>query len=511
MICACAIPTAGNAFTLTIAGNANFMDSKTVLSPEDSWNTNFVTESISGDTGDFYFWATGNFKLSQANPAPTDWNTFNTNDVFQITENTINWDVHDVSNLGTGCKFIHLHIGTGGSNYVKVQDEPFEGHEGAWSTTPFEEGETIYYFPNEKFKSSDAIFRAVFNDETTVLCQTDEYDPDYYKFTIPKSGLTAVKIERGKADQSNWWGNFTVELKSKDKGSNNCITMESDNGSNWSSAPSSWTYYEPLTEPATYTYYFCSRSSDSEEWQLQTLMPEYGKCSFTRSDLSGKQFAIRVDVNGEQRYWFIPATDIEFTTTKSYSLTSAATNDSRTFPSEAPESDYTFVIEFNGKKPSRLRVNPTAAAYNQTLFVGIASSNRHQIQYNEDTKTYEDYKFYVNQEDLDNDGEFGFRFYSEPNGGVWMGNNEFGKVFGTDFKFDTEITTSGIKRYFLKETGAYAINVKSYVPETNKVEFSLSMYRNISPTTTRLRSPSPRKPIPRSLFPLPSISATSKT
>lgn len=474
MICACAIPTAGNAFTLTIAGNANFMDSKTVLSPEDSWNPNFVTESISGDTGDFYFWATGNFKLSQADPAPTDWETFNTDKVFQITESTINWDGRDVSNLGTGCKFIHLHIGTGGSNYVNVQDEPFEGHEGVWSTTPFEKGETIYYFPNEKFKSSDAIFRAVFNDGTTVLCQTDEYDPDYYKFTIPKSGLTAVKIERGKADQSNWRGNFTAELKSKDKGSKNCITMDPDNGNNWSSAPSSWTNYVPLTEYPTYAYYFCSRSTESEEWQLQTLVPEYGKCSFTRSDLSGKQFAIRMDVNEEQRYWLIPATDIDFTTTKSYSLTSTATTNSCTFPSEAPESDYTFVIEFNGKKPSRLRVNPTAAAYNQTLFVGIASSNRHQIQYNEDTKTYEDYKFYVNQEDLDNDGEFGFRFYSEPNGGVWMGNNEFGKVFGTDFNFDTEITTSGIKRYFLKETGAYAINVKSYVPETNKVEFSLS-------------------------------------
>lgn len=474
MICACAIPTAGNAFTLTIAGNANFMDSKTVQSPADSWNTNFVSQTISGDTGDFYFWAIGIFKLSQANPAPTDWNTFNTNDVFQITENTINWDVHDVSNLGTGCKFIHLHIGTSGSNYVKVQDEPFAGHEGVWSTTPFEEGETIYYFPNEKFKSSDAIFRAVFNDGTTVLCQTDEYDPDYYKFTIRKSGLTAVKIERGPADQSKWWGNFTAELKSKDKGSNNCITMESDNGDNWSSAPSSWTNYVPLTEYPTYAYYFCSRSTESEEWQLQTLVPEYGKCSFTRSDLSGKQFAIRMDVNEERRYWLIPATDIDFTTTKSYSLTSTATTNSCTFPSEAPESDYTFVIEFNGKKPSRLRVNPTAAAYNQTLFVGIASSNRHQIQYNEDTKTYEDYKFYVNKEDLDNDGEFGFRFYSEPNGGVWMGNNEFGKVFGTDFNFDTEITTSGIKRYFLKETGAYAINVKSYVPETNKVEFSLS-------------------------------------
>lgn len=472
MICACAIPTAGNAFTLTIAGNANFMDSETVQSS--SFTLPGVSQSTSGNSSDFYFWATGEFKLSQADPAPTDWETFNTDKVFQITESTINWNVHDVSNLGTGCKFIHLHIGTGGSNYVKVQDEPFAGHEGVWSTTPFEEGETIYYFPNEKFKSSDAIFRAVFNDGTTVLCQTDEYDPDYYKFTIPKSGLTAVKIQRGKADQSDWWGNFTAELKSNDKGSNNCITMESDNRDNWSSAPSSWTYYEPLTEYPTYAYYFCSRSTESEEWQLQTLVPEYGKCSFTRSDLSGKQFAIRMDVNEVQRYWLIPATDIDFTTTKSYSLTSTAATNSCTFPSEAPESDYTFVIEFNGKKPSRLRVNPTAAAYNQTLFVGIASSNRHQIQYNEDTKTYEDYKFYVNQEDLGNDGEFGFRFYSEPNGGVWMGNNEFGKVFGTDFNFDTEITTSGIKRYFLKETGAYAINVKSYVPETNKVEFSLS-------------------------------------
>ncbi len=248
MICACAIPTAGNAFTLTIAGKANFMDSKTVQSPEDPWKENFVTKSISGDTGDFYFWAIGNFKLSQANPAPTDWNTFNTNDVFQITENAINWDVHDVSNLGTGRKFIHLHIGTKDTNYVEVQDKPFAGHEGVWP--------------------------------------------------VP--------------------------------------------------------------------------------------------------------------------------------------------------------------------------------SYNHTLFVGIASSNRHQIEYKEDTNTYEEYKFYVNQEDLDNDGEFGFRFYSEPNGGVWMGNDEFGKVFGTDISFGTDITTSGIKRYFLKETGAYAINVKSYDPEKDKVVFTLT-------------------------------------
>lgn len=477
MICACAIPTAGNAFTLTIAGNANFMNSKTVQSS--TFTLPGVSQTTSGNSSDFYFWATGEFKLSQAG-STTDWDTFNDkNSVLQIIETTPNWGTNANSNVGgssSSPKFIHLHIELN-NNKVEVQDEPFAGHEGVWASA-FEKSETIYYFPNENFKSSDAIFRAVFNDETIVLCHKYEFDPDYYTFTVPKEGLTAVKIERGKADQSNWWGNFTVELKSKDKGSNNCITMKSDNGDNWKSAPSSWTYYEPLTEPATYTYYFCSRSTESEEWQLQTLVPEYGKCSFTRSDLSGKQFAIKMDVNGVQRYWLIPATAIDFTTTKSYSLTSTAATNSCTFPSEAPESDYTFVIEFNGKKPSRLRVNPTAAAYNQTLFVGIASSNRHQIQYNEDTKTYEDYKFYVNQEDLDNDGEFGFRFYSEPNGGVWMGNNEFGKVFGTDpdsdFKFDTEITTSGIKRYFLKETAAYAINVNSYNPETNTVVFSLS-------------------------------------
>lgn len=474
MICACAIPTAGNAFTLTIAGKANFMDSETVQSPEDSWSPNFVTQTTSGNSSDFYFWATGEFKLSQAG-STTDWNTFN-NSVFQITATNSepNWTNKSSSNVGASSsnpKFIHLHVELN-KNKVEIQDEPFAGHEGVWSTTPFEEGETIYYFPNENFKSSDAIFQAVFNDKTTVLCHKYEFDPDYYTFTVPKEGLTAVKIERGKADQSNWWGNFTAELKSKDKGTNNCITMDSDNRGNWSSAPSSWTYYEPLTGPATYTYYFYSRSNESEAWQPQTLVPEYGKCSFTRSDLSGKQFAIRVDVNDKQRYWFIPATDIEFTTTKSYSLTSAATNDSRTFPSDAPASEYTFVIEFKDNKPSRLRVNPTAAAYNQTLFVGIASSNRHQIQYS--NGAYKPYQFYVNQEDLDNDGKFGFRFYSEPNGGVWMGNNEFGKVFGTDINFDTEITTSGIKRYFLKETGAYAINVKSYVPETNTVVFSLS-------------------------------------
>ena len=87
MMCVCAIPTAGNAFTLTIAGNANFMDTKTAQSPTTPWNTDFVTQTTSGNSSDFYFWATGEFKLSQAG-STTDWNTFN-NSVFQITASPI--------------------------------------------------------------------------------------------------------------------------------------------------------------------------------------------------------------------------------------------------------------------------------------------------------------------------------------------------------------------------------------------------------------------------------------
>ena len=152
MIYACAIPTAGNAFTLTIAGNANFMDSKTVQSS--TFTLPGVSQTTSGNSSDFYFWATGEFMLSQAG-STTDRNTFN-NSVFQITATNSepNWTNKSSSNVGaspSNPKFIHLHV-EANKDKVEIQDEPFAGHEGAWSTTPFEEGETIYYFPNENFK-----------------------------------------------------------------------------------------------------------------------------------------------------------------------------------------------------------------------------------------------------------------------------------------------------------------------------------------------------------------------
>lgn len=198
------------------------------------------------------------------------------------------------------------------------------------------------------------------------------------------------------------------------------------------------------------------------------------------------QWAVDLDITSESKFKLTNADELYYTTTNgdndqtmengtTYSTTRiGGSGDAKAFTLTPGKWKVTATAKDNlGWEITATRIT-AESGYNHTLFVGIASSNRHQIQYDEATKTYEEYKFYVNKEDLDNDGEFGFRFYSEPNGGVWMGHNEFGKVFGSDLNFDTEITTSGIKRYFLKETGAYAINVKSYDPENDKVVFTLS-------------------------------------
>lgn len=151
------------------------------------------------------------------------------------------------------------------------------------------------------------------------------------------------------------------------------------------------------------------------------------------------------------------------------------TNQNASFSGAALEGEYRFVLEINENGlPAQLRVNrPAVTSYNNSLFVGIASANRHEIKYN--GSGYDEYKFYVTEEDLnsaiDEKGEsgFGFRFYSEPNGGTWMGGKSQENV-----ALDTEITTSGIKRFFIREAGPYSIKVKSYVPEKNVVVFTIS-------------------------------------
>lgn len=353
------VAQADDYFNCNIIGNANFMDTKIPQSngDESSWTLPAAYQKCLLSGGDLYFWTTGKFKLSQASENESNMGTW-TSSAFQITSSSISWSNNSISDLGATSdspKFVHLGIRPNGGNFVEVKDEPFEGHEGEWGSVSsyFENGEVIYYHPNAGFKDKNAIFRAIFNDGTIVSCTPVKDNSGYYSFVVPKAGLTTVKIERGKSDGSEWWGNYTQEMTSSAKGDNNCITMAAT-VSDWKAATCSWTVYE------------------------------------------------------------IPS------------------------------------------------------SYNRTLFVGIASANRHQIQYVDGA--YQTYKFYVNQEDMTVDNEFGFRFYSEPNGGVWMGNDTFGQTIQTDTKY----TTNGNKRYFIKEAGAYAIDVESYDPEENTVVFTLT-------------------------------------
>lgn len=229
--------------------------------------------------------------------------------------------------------------------------------------------------------------------------------------------------------------------------------------------------------------YLYGNINGSNGWDI----PDKNQVKLNRTE-KYRQWAVDLDITSESKFKLTNADELYYTTTNgnndqtmesgiTYSTTRiGGSGDAKAFTLTRGKWKVTATATDNlGWEITATRIT-AESGYNHTLFVGIASSNRHQIQYDEDSKTYSEYKFYVNKEDLDNDGEFGFRFYSEPNGGVWMGNNEFGKVFGTDpdLNFNTEITTSGIKRYFLKETGAYAINVKSYDPENDKVVFTLT-------------------------------------
>lgn len=139
----------------------------------------------------------------------------------------------------------------------------------------------------------------------------------------------------------------------------------------------------------------------------------------------------------------------------------------KTFVISEPGTYTIKVSEFSGSSV-KFSVVKSSSAYNNSLYVGTANSNRHQIQ-PAAGGGYAEYKFYVNEEDL-KDSDFGFRFYSEPNAGTWMGAD----VEGTTIEFDTEYTTTGIKRYWINAAGAYSIKVKSYDSVKNQVVFSIT-------------------------------------
>lgn len=266
-----------------------------------------------------------------------------------------------------------------------------------------------------------------------------------------------------------------------------------------------------VIEPGQYVMLATYNGSDNNHWSftLKKMQPYlYGNINGSNAwDANDKnqvklnrtekyrQWSVDLDIESDSYFKLTNADELYFTTTNDkndqtmvngtvYSTTRiGGSGDAKAFVLTTGKWKVTATAKDNlGWEITATRIT-AESGYNHTLFVGIASSNRHQIQYDEATKTYSEYKFYVNKEDLDKENnEFGFRFYSEPNGGVWMGNEgkkvdektTVGKVIGEDYEFGNEIITSGIKRYFLKETGAYAINVKSYDPENNKVNFTLT-------------------------------------
>lgn len=262
-------------------------------------------------------------------------------------------------------------------------------------------------------------------------------------------------------------------------------------------------------EPGTYVLIAEIYNGDKKDWgftlkKMQPYLygningsngwdaPDKNQVKLNRTE-KYRQWAVDLDITSESIFKLTNADELYYTTTNNndqtmvngtvYSTTRiGGSGDAKAFVLTTGKWKVTATAKDNlGWEITATRIT-AESGYNHTLFVGIASSNRHQIQYDEASKTYSEYKFYVNEEDLDKENkEFGFRFYSEPNGGVWMGNEgkeagngTVGKVIGEDYEFGNEITTSGIKRYFLTEPGAYAINVKSYDPEKNKVVFTLS-------------------------------------
>lgn len=274
-----------------------------------------------------------------------------------------------------------------------------------------------------------------------------------------------------------------------------------------------------IIEPGQYVMLATYNGSDNNHWSftLKKMQPYlYGNINGSNAwDAPDKnqvklnrtekyrQWAVDLDITSESKFKLTNADELYYTTTNGdndqtmesgivYPTTRiGASGDAKAFTLTPGKWKVTATAKGNLGWEITATSITAESGYNHTLFVGIASSNRHQIQYDEATKTYEEYKFYVNEEDLDKEKkEFGFRFYSEPNGGVWMGNEGkpnpdgdgsdekdlVGKVIGVgkDYGFGNEITTSGIKRYFLTDPGAYAINVKSYEPEKDKVVFTLT-------------------------------------
>lgn len=477
-----------------LVGEANAIGNENVVGFQPP-GTKLTTDA----NGDVYFWATGGFKLSTNNSS--SWNdgdaSYNKALIKIFKDGKIECSSSDNGNSEAANKYVKLHynggdLKTSSSYSVTTQDTPFEEGGGGGD----EDLADLYIgggWNDSWFKPAPIV---VENNAYTdfKITATGDFQFRFYTIGTNISG----------SDKTGWMGasynNFICTADGSAQYSTVSNTGEVFNVKNgagvyvvhivsFDKANKKVTFTINKEEVGTdYKFYFRSNLNDPNWKNDFELTPgEDGTTTFKLSNVAGKSFGIQGAQNNIQKLWYVPADADDRnnigTAIRSYSLLNVEGQGDITahFSDNAPAGDYTFVLEWNDEGfPSVLRVNPPLPeGYNQTLYVGIASANRHQIILKSDG-TYDEYKFYVNDEDIEGDSEFGFRFYSEPNAGTWMGNDEFGISFGTEkLPFDTECTTKGIKRYFIKESGAYAINVSSYDPVNNKVTFTLKKLEGV--------------------------------
>ncbi|WP_290383707.1 hypothetical protein [uncultured Duncaniella sp.] len=352
----------------------------------------------------------------------------------------------------------HCNI-IGNANFMDTKTPQSSGEEGSWKLPGAyqlcDATGDLYFWATGKFKLSQ-----VKKDETNMDTWTSSAfkidssnitwnsksasdlgatsdSPKFVHLAIRPNGGNFVEVKDAPfAGYEGVWSDYVAPLPS--------LYI----GGSWGGSENWWTPVKIEATETSYKDYVVTTTKNNAEFRF------YSIDNPTSSD-------------SDKSKWFGASGENNMTVSTDGTNYTANSSALKTFVISEPGTYTIKVSEFSGSSV-KFSVVKSSSAYNNSLYVGIASSNRHQIQ-PAAGGGYAEYKFYVNEEDL-KDSDFGFRFYSEPNAGTWMGAD----VEGTTIEFDTEYTTTGIKRYWINAAGAYSIKVKSYDSVKNQVVFSIT-------------------------------------
>lgn len=352
----------------------------------------------------------------------------------------------------------HCNI-IGNANFMDTKTPQSSGEEGSWKLPGAyqlcDATGDLYFWATGKFKLSQ-----VKKDETNMDTWTSSAfkidssnitwnsksasdlgatsdSPKFVHLAIRPNGGNFVEVKDAPfAGYEGVWSDYVAPLPS--------LYI----GGSWGGSENWWTPVKIEATETSYKDYVVTTTKNNAEFRF------YSIDNPTSSD-------------SDKSKWFGASGENNMTVSTDGTNYTANSSALKTFVISEPGTYTIKVSEFSGSSV-KFSVVKSSSAYNNSLYVGIASSSRHQIQ-PAAGGGYAEYKFYVNEEDL-KDSDFGFRFYSEPNAGTWMGAD----VEGTTIEFDTEYTTTGIKRYWINAAGAYSIKVKSYDSVKNQVVFSIT-------------------------------------